>query len=193
MAKKPAAGAAVLWALMSTACERGCGWGWLRQNGVGGPPPPPTAPGALPMSVVDCPDGIARCAEGSVEASRLARISQPCGGPESACTCPWEPVARCGHGCVAEGLEVVMDRAHAATQLCAPEPDAGLIRPTGPQAFGTCEEGQLYRCRAATVVDCAAHMIAASCMHECFAEGASIDEGAGSVTREAAFAILCSR
>ena len=59
----------------------------------------------------------------------------------------------------------------------------------------SCEEGQLYRCAGGLVVDCAAHVVLAVCTHGCFAEGAAIEEDAQdeSVSREAAFAILCSR
>jgi len=188
--------------LGSIGCERGCGWGWLREHGVAGAPRA-RGSSALPTDGLDCPDGLARCADGEVEASRLARIAQPCRGPESACTCPWEPVATCAHGCVADGLEVIIERSLAATQLCAPE-TGPPSRPSwkGPVVVGPtteppagCDVGQLYRCAGGVVVDCAAHLVAASCSRGCFAEGAAIDEGDRDepVRREAAFAILCSR
>jgi hypothetical protein len=149
------------------------------------------------MSVVDCPDGLARCVEGSVEASRLAVLPQPCHGAESVCTCPWDLVAWCRQGCAADGLEVVMERARAGRQLCAPDLDAGTARSTAmTRHVGPCDEGQLYLCTAGLVIDCAAHAVVASCVRGCFAEGATIDERMterSSVPREAAFAILCSR
>ncbi|HXN33212.1 MAG TPA: hypothetical protein VN894_15175 [Polyangiaceae bacterium] len=164
---------------------------------------PPSGSGALPMDALDCPDGLARCSGGTVDASRLARIAQPCRGPESACTCPWERVASCARECVADGLEVVIDRARAATQLCAPEPGAKegpawkgpAVDPTTAPAAAACDEGQLYRCAAGSVIDCAAHVVRASCARGCFAEGAAIEESAHvePASREAAFAILCSR
>jgi hypothetical protein len=145
---------------------------------------------------------LARCAEGVVEASRLARVAQPCRGPETGCSCPWDRLADCAHGCAIEGLEVVIDRAEAPRQLCAPEADAsdgipwirGATEAVGRRAEA-CDDGQLYRCAQGVVVDCRARVVLASCARGCFAEGAAIDdEGQDeSVSREAAFAILCSR
>lgn len=187
----------ILVALSVSACDRGCAWGWLREHGIGGAPSP-MVPGAIPLDVIDCPDGIARCAKGNVEVSRLARIPQPCRGPESACTCPWERIASCGRGCVAEEVELVIDRAVAASQLCAAGPDSGLVaHPTAVNSsknaeVARCEEGELYRCTRREIVDCVVRARVASCAHGCFSEGASLDIGTP-VDREAAFAILCSR
>ena len=189
-------------ALASIGCQRGCGWDWLREHGVGGPPP--SASGTVPMNVLDCPDGLARCFDGTVEASRLLGIAQPCRGPESVCTCPWDRVGYCARGCAADGIEVVIDRTHAARQLCAPEPDANpndatswkrrVVDAMAPPA-ASCDEAQLYRCARGLVVDCAVHVVLAACTRGCFAEGAAIEADAQdeSVSREAAFAILCSR
>jgi hypothetical protein len=192
-----------LFLLASVGCERGCGWGWLRAHGVGGALPI-SGRGALPIEGLDCPDGLARCVEGTVETSRLAVIPQPCRGPESVCACPWERAASsCERGCVADGIEVVIDRAQATTQLCAPRRDANtaiawravLANPKTAPPAPTCDEGQLYRCTAGSVVDCAAHVVLASCTRGCFADGAAIDESAPElpIAREAAFAIFCSR
>src|SRR5580658_3030502 len=88
----------------------------------------PSATGVLPVPAIDCPDGLARCEEGTVSVSRLATLSTPpCRGPASACSCPWEAVAACPDGCVADGVELVVERAHAASQLCAPGKDGGLL------------------------------------------------------------------
>jgi len=190
----------VLLALGSLGCERGCARSWLRDHGVGGPTATST-PGHVPVAGIDCPDGIARCTEGTVETSRLARIGQPCRGPETACSCPWDRVGDCARGCVADGLEVVMDRSQATRQLCLPDPTATASRMRGQSAddagppAATCEEGQLYRCANGFVVDCSAHAVLGSCTRGCFTEGASIGEVAReeTVSRVAAFAILCSR
>jgi hypothetical protein len=106
---------------------------------------------------------------------------------------------------VADGVEVVIDRVMAAAQLCAPAvvpaivpaidggPVARLAAGRIPNAPRACAEDQLYRCADGVVIDCLAHEAVAMCIRGCFADGAFIDDASGSVTREAAFAILCSR
>jgi hypothetical protein len=198
------------------ACDHGCGWLGGVVGGAG-----PSATGSLPAPAVDCPDGLARCEDGTVSASRLATLRVPCVGPASACTCPWEAVATCPDGCVADGVEVVIERDRAAGQLCAPGRDAGVLAasplPTGdagvlaasPLPTGdavvlaasplpgvdagetVCEEGDRFRCAGGRVVECASAATAGLCLRGCFAEGMSIDDDG--VSREAAFAILCSR
>ena len=128
--------------------------------------------GALPQPAVDCPDGLARCEDGTVSASRLATLRVPCVGPASACTCPWEAVAACPDGCAADGVEVVIERDRAAGQLCAPGRDAGALAasplppadagvlpasplPTVDAGETVCEEGDRYRCAGGRVVECA--------------------------------------
>jgi hypothetical protein len=145
------------------------------------------------MDAVDCPDGLARCEAGVVSASRLGTIHLPCNAPPPRCTCPWEVIARCAYGCAAEGVELVVDRSQAGTQLCVPAPDAGAFaRPTLPAAAASpCEEGQRYTCRAGLTVECASGTTVGLCTNGCAAEGAAIDDDR--VSREAAFAILCSR
>ncbi len=198
------------------ACDRGRGRGWIGAHGVGGISP--TSSGGLPLEVTDCPDGLARCEEGTVSVSRLATLPMPCQGPASACACPWEVAAACSGGCVAEGLELVVERAKAASQLCAPGPGAGggvFAASLSPPASGTsrassapdggtsqvsaapdasdapCDEGDRYRCSSGRVIDCAAGLAVGRCVRGCFAEGTSIEDDG--VSREAAFAILCSR
>jgi hypothetical protein len=174
-------------------CDRGCGW--LGERGVG---VAPSVTGALPRPVVDCPDGLARCEEGTVSVSRLATLSSPCTGPATVCSCPWEAVAACPDGCAADGVELVVDRARAARQLCAPGRDGGafVTSPATPAAAGDaaetpCDEGDRYLCAAGRVVECASGAAVGQCLRGCFADGTSIgDDG---VSREAAFAILCSR
>jgi hypothetical protein len=151
----------------------------------------------MPLDAVDCPDGLARCAEGNVEVSLLASIPRPCLRPPAECACPWERVGVCDRGCVVDGIELVMERRYAAAQLCAAPPDAGVGMPLSgaiPPARA-CEEGQLYRCDAGRVVDCRENAVIGRCVLGCFADGAAIDaeERPLHVAREEAFAILCSR
>lgn len=172
----------------------------MSERGLGAPRSgSPASPGAAGWAV-DCPDGLARCSEGSIEASRLASIPRPCGGPEGACACPWDIVGWCDHGCAAEGFELVMGPREAAVQLCAVTPGDVVVR--APDLHDTrsvddavCEEGQLFRCDAGAVVDCAARAVVASCVHGCVKGAEALEDGIGQhpLTREAAFAILCSR
>jgi hypothetical protein len=96
---------------------------------------------------------------------------------------------------VAEGAEVVIERPLAARQLCAASQDGGAVMrvtPVGPPAHPICEEGQLYRCSGADVVDCRENAIMGTCIRGCFAPDALL-AGDAPANREAAFAILCSR
>jgi hypothetical protein len=153
------------------------------------------------LNAVDCPDGLARCVDGNVEASRLATIPQPCRRPPPECACPWERVGTCDDGCVVEGIELVMERRYAGVQLCAPRGDAGVAIPlTGASTpASACDEGQLYRCRAGQVVACRDNAVIGSCASGCFTDQAAIDADLGigipktTISREEAFAILCSR
>jgi hypothetical protein len=181
----PAALCAVL-----AGCDRGCQG--LVERGLGGASPGATA--VLPRPVVDCPDGLARCEEGTVSVSRLATLPVPCPGPAAACSCPWEAAGACPGGCAADGVEVLVPRALAATQLCAPGKDAGvfaapLVMPDAGEAL--CDEGDRYLCVGGRVIECASRAVVGQCVRGCFAEPTSID--ADGVSREAAFAILCSR
>jgi hypothetical protein len=145
------------------------------------------------MNSVDCPDGLARCNDGVVEVSRLTMIPQPCRGSPEQCACPWERVGECDQGCVVDDLEVVVERDRASKQLCAPEADAGAIARSLPVTSPSrCDEEELYRCSGGAVVACAEHAVVGVCVRGCAAEGASLG-GDLAVSREAAFAILCSR
>jgi hypothetical protein len=178
--------------IFACGCERGCARSWFEEHGVGSEGRR-TPPGSAALNAVDCPDGLARCNEGSVEASRLAMIAQPCRGSPEQCSCPWERVAECDRGCVVDGLEVVVEREKARVQLCAAEADAGAIaRTLAVTSPARCEEEQLFRCAGGAVVACAESAVVGVCVRGCFAEGASVD-GEQAVSREAAFAILCSR
>jgi hypothetical protein len=171
------------------ACDRGCARDWAEGSGVGG-----LGPGvSLSMNAMDCPDGLARCEEGVVFAARLATIPQPCKGPTGACSCPWERLGNCPDRCAADGVELVIDRARAEGQLCAPRPDAGsFVAPLGSAAAASvCDEGQRYRCADALVIECQSGVAVGRCVNGCFAQTASIDDD--DVSREAAFAMLCSR
>jgi len=83
-------------------------------------------------------------------------------------------------------------------QVMVPNDDSqglNLVRPVPGDKCPACDEGQLYRCVTGDVVDCALHAVVASCVRGC-AEGAdALEDGIGQhpLTREGAFAILCSR
>jgi hypothetical protein len=103
---------------------------------------------------------------------------------------------------VADDVEVAVERSQAVRQLCAHVPDDGTSLRHPPAAADgpspapvseTCDEQQLYRCAAGAVIDCTAHVIAASCERGCISDGAFIDDRFAPLQREAAFAILCSR
>jgi hypothetical protein len=192
--------------LALAGCDRGCARAWLAERGLGGPAP--NTPGPMPLNAVDCPDGIARCEGGDVSASRLATVPMPCRGSAADCACPWDLVGACPSGCVAEGAEVVVERGSAVAQLCAPVPGARPFAmasgpPPASAAAGSvvidgaagpeagCDEGDRYRCTGGRVTECVSGQIVATCLRGCFAEGSSIDDDA--VSREGAFAILCSR
>lgn len=187
-----------LFALLLAGCERGCAKGWFEKHGVGEQGFAPQ--GAAPMNALDCPDGLARCTGGVVEASRLATIPQPCKAAPESCVCPWERLGACERGCVADGLEMVVDRAVALPQLCAPPVDSGTVAriATGAPQAADCDEDVAWRCSGGQVVACAERRVAGVCERGCFAEGAEIAaegprETNETVRREAAFAILCSR
>jgi hypothetical protein len=181
-----------LFVFLLAGCERGCAKGWFEKHGVGEQGFAPQ--GAAPMNALDCPDGLARCTGGVVEASRLATIPQPCKEAPESCVCPWERLGACEGGCVADGLEVVVDRARALPQLCAPAVDSGTLAriATGAPQQADCDEDVAYRCSGGAVVACAEHRVAGVCERGCFAEGADVG-GDVPLGREAAFAILCSR
>jgi hypothetical protein len=87
-------------------------------------------------------------------------------------------------------VDVVVDRSIARAQLCAPAEDASTsVRDIGTPATTGCEEGEVFGCRRGALIDCASRR-QYSCPVGCFRDGASLDDG---VSREAAFAILCSR
>jgi hypothetical protein len=172
-----------------SGCERGCARAWFEEHGVGSEGRKPA--GSPALNATDCPDGLARCSEGVVEVSRLAMIPAPCRGTAEQCSCPWERVTECERGCVVDGLETVAGRSEAVTQLCAAPPDAGAFaRPL--HAPAGCEDGQLFRCSGGQVVSCAEGAVVGACARGCFAEGAALGDELP-VSREAAFAILCSR
>ena len=177
--------------LLASGCERGCARTWLNEHGVRGGQVKP--PAASPLTAVDCPDGLARCSAGVVEVSRLTSIPQPCKGSSEECACPWDRLGECERGCVADELDVVVERGAALRQLCAPSPEAGAVaRVLASPPPSRCDEEQLYRCAGSSIVSCAEHAVVGICTRGCTSEGASL-EGDNPVTREAAFAILCSR
>jgi hypothetical protein len=178
-------------------CTRGCSHGQAVVGSL-----PPVASLSPPLRGVDCPDGLARCEAGGVSVSRLATIPDPCHGPPGACECPWQAEGECAGGCAADGAEIVIEASRAMRQLCAVLPDADVFvvpyavggaapGSPAPRPPSACDEGDRYRCQGGEVVDCAAGLAVARCSSGCFADGTSLDDDG--ISREAAFAILCSR
>lgn len=128
-------------------CERGCLASWLSDRGVGGATPESAGRGTpaqpLDLGGIDCSDGLLRCIEGQVEASRLAHIPNSCvktGGAEKrggSCTCPWDSVAVCPSGCVEDGVEIVAWPDAGSLQLCRPE--GAVARPLSPAESASTE------------------------------------------------------
>jgi hypothetical protein len=152
-----------------------------------------TGKGSVPLSGVDCPDGVARCVGQTVQASRLYSYATPCSGPPETCSCPWDNVRGCERGCVVENDEVVMARDRAALQLCAPLAADVLSKPP-PQdlvfAAMLCDSAS-YRCNQGVVVKCGdgEPLALASCVRGCADEDTVVDDDG--VTRDQAIAILC--
>jgi hypothetical protein len=186
-------GVAVAFALLALAglagCERGCARSAIESSKVA-----QVGRGLSVLAGVDCPDGLARCEASTVSVSRLATVPRSCPGPAAACTCPWDAVGECPNGCVAEGIELVIEAPLATAQLCAAAPDAGAaaVGWTGAVLPATsCDEGDAYRCTAGAVVDCRARAPVGRCVRGCYREGAAVPDD--EPTRERAFALLCSR
>jgi len=184
------AGSPVLAAVFVAACDRGCsavlGGHAAEGRGLG------SLGKDLPISGIDCPDGLARCEEGVISVSRLAAVPTPCFGPPESCRCPWERVTDCAGPCAADGVEVVIER-DAAAQLCAPNGAAAFAVPAlvPVPSPAPCEEGDRYECTDAAVIECTSNSIAGHCLRGCRRDGAAVDDDR--VSRVAAFAILCSR
>ncbi|MDF2692756.1 MAG: hypothetical protein K0S65_1139 [Labilithrix sp.] len=196
-------------ALGVSGCERGCLSRWLGDRGVGGNSPEGSggeAPGrALDLSGVDCSDGLLRCIDGRVEASRAAHLRcDPSKKGESACTCPWETFTRCTSGCASEGLEAIGAASDAgAAQLCRPdEPVARPVLPGDAVAIDVCvNEG--VTCVDGIIRFCEAHgqpaRPIAACLNGCqshvgidFAQLAPADPGART-NPDGVVSILCRR
>jgi hypothetical protein len=191
-----------LFALPALAgCERGCLTDWLARRGVG--EDAATGRGSLPLNAVDCSDGVARCVDGVVQASRAFSYSVPCSGPPDRCRCPWDNLSACDRGCVAEGVEVAIARDPAPVQLCAPEAADVFARPPPGAPLemppGWCE-GELFRCSGGVVIGCegadagpsapGAPGALATCLFGCAEPDMVLDDAP--VTRDAAVAILCA-
>jgi hypothetical protein len=101
----------------------------------------------------------------------------------------------------------------AASPSVVPAANGSATVANGPAPSATanvshdepCEEGERYRCTGGGVVDCAAGAggvvsarVIGHCLHGCLAEGTALDDasselGIDGLSREAAFAMLCSR
>jgi hypothetical protein len=144
-------------------CERGCLSKRLANTGDV----------ELPLDLVDCPDGLARCVDGQLRKSKVAAV------PANA-ACPWEPAGVCPGVCV-EGVVVAAEH---AGQLCRPE--AGAWREQRA-AFGECQDAR-WECNASRVVGCDAKQIVAVCTQGCAVDGLDDDLSEGD-----AVTILCRR
>ena len=170
---------------------------WLVDHGVGGetsaPGPTPSSPrlgDGVDLSGSDCSDGLLRCVDGVVEASRAAHLPAACGpssprarrrvGPRSPegqhCDCPYEAVSTCEHGCAEENLEVVGEPTDAGVaQLCRPVVPVArpvltaVVSPEGGAATICSDEG--VACRDDVVVVCdrrgAPSRLLGRCVHGC--------------------------
>jgi len=190
--------ATAAFALVLGGCERGCLSTWLAELGVGRPSATPPK-GALPLSGVDCPDGLARCVGGVVEVSRASHYTLPCADPQAGCMCPWDSLGPCPLGCAADGVEVVVPPERALAQLCATDPASPVARPIAPTAMppGACDDVResteppttpagpstpdenVYRCLASIVVACSSsggRKAVAACVRGCFHDGDTVDE-----------------
>jgi hypothetical protein len=212
-------------------CERGCLARKLGQNGAepsagrGGPSAGRGEPsaartegtregsgvGARPgqaqpfdLSGSDCSDGLLRCIDGRVEASRTAHLPHPCGGAKRgerpACECPWEAFAPCPSGCALEGFEVIGSPSDAgAAQLCrASQPVARPILPGDAIPTEVCStEG--VACVDGIVRTCEARgqtvRAVAVCLHGCQPYVGIDDQGdpGASKNLDGVVAILCRR
>lgn len=122
-------GGLCLFVLALAGCERGCLARYLTSEDPRGGS---TATGReddgkhrIDLTGTDCSDGLLRCEQGRVEASRAGHVSARCGegqSPEkkaSECTCPWDVVMTCA--CAIEGMEMSGEPDSGARQLCRPE------------------------------------------------------------------------
>ncbi len=184
-------------------CERGCLSSWLASHGGAGTgtptrgPAPSADPAGITLSAVDCPDGMARCGDGIVHASRAYHYAEPCTGSPEQCQCPWERLGDCPHGCVVDGLELDVSRDRALVQLCAPDlaERAKLSRPSPPGAIvAGCDSG--YLCDRGVVIACGQPSRAVvACVAGCVREGQTVDmdDETTPLAPDAAVAVLCRR
>lgn len=181
-------------ALSTSACERGCLGRWLGERGVGGETPEGSGGAApqgktrtLDLTGTDCSDGLLRCRDGRVEASRAAHLPYPCGAGRSgerpaACECPWDAVAACPSGCVRDGLEVIGAPDAGTEQLCRPDfPVARPVLPGDPIPSEICA-GEGVACADGIVRVCEAPgqpvRALATCLNGCQPHvGIDIDPG----------------
>lgn len=200
-------GAGILVATLG-GCEHGCLTTWLARQGLGGTTPGSSGREApieprpvLDLSGTDCSDGLLRCVEGEVEASRVAHLPNGCGAnqnPEGrlGCTCPWERVLRCGSGCVEEGLEVIAFPDAGAAQLCRPEtPVARPLLATETSTTEICaNEG--FACVENIVRVCDQPgqpvRLVGKCLHGC-QPGITLDHGETKNPNPGVLSILCRR
>jgi hypothetical protein len=203
-------GVTLVTAPMAVGCKRGWLAEVLEEVGLTRSPSAQDETGrALPILGTDCPDGLARCYEGTVEVSRLARLGPGCEDSKGGCNCPWDVVGTCGgQGCVAEGVTLALPASLARSQLCSqggaqgmppilpmPSPGPGPGEPD--VEISACEDLE-FVCRKGVVLACGAGegsterrpRILSRCALGCSEEGGSLLEP---MKDEQALAILCLR
>lgn len=182
-------------------CERGCllprlGEAWGEPAGD----PGRKAPLGKVLSGTDCSDGLLRCVDGRVEASRAAHIPHPCTpqktGEKGSCECPWEVAAECPAGCAVEGLEVLGERTDAGSaQLCRPVGAVARRPLPGEGASEVCAAAG-YACVGGVVRQCAATQrpstALATCLHGC-APWVGVVEDGETTNPDGVVSILCRR
>ena len=190
-------------ALALAGCERGCLARWIAgESASGGASPTTRQDHAIDLSGTDCSDGLLRCHQGHVEASRTSHVSARCGegqSPEkkaSECVCPWDLVTACT--CVLEGVEISASPDAGARQLCRPEqPVARPVLGSDDASVTVCaDEGTTCRDGIVRVCDAPAAVsrTVAYCIFGC-APGVSLleTEDGPTANLDGVISILCQR
>jgi hypothetical protein len=160
----------------------------------------------MPLGGSDCSDGLARCVGGAVEVSRRAHVPDPCVGRPTECACPWDVVASCPHGCVADDLILDLSDIESITQLCALEEGEAVARVTAMEEKGSaplttpecaaddgdhvCVGGRVVRCAFDSITEAPRMRAVATCLRGCAKEGGRIGDEADDAQAQA---LLCAR
>lgn len=210
-------------ALLASGCGSTCERGGLakridaERSGVGTPGVTGrawTSPSPYPdLAGTDCSDGLVRCRDGVVEASRRAVVPHPCvpvqGEGAKSCACPWDVVGKCVGSCAADEIEVVASPAPTLgagdsieadkMQLCrSAQPVARAVLPGDPFETEVCSTAEI-RCASGIVRVCDGAGLPSRAHAACFfgcARGIGVAIGEGpwaNGTVDGAVMILCRR